>query len=849
VSSRAIVALLFFASGAAALAVETTWLRWFRLLFGATAPAASATLVAFFVGQAAGAALAARRIPRVQRPLATYGALELGAALWALAVPGLLGIGEAATAGVYDDLRASPSALAAMRFTLALLATLPASLCLGATFPAIGAALLRDARSLGSAGAGLYAANLVGGAVGAALASFWLPEWWGVRGAYAVAVSLQVAVGASAIAIARRPAPAPGEPGRSSPTARVERAPRPPPHHGAIPEGGLALLAGLSGFGTLALQVLLVHALALVLNQSVYAFGTVLVVVLASLALGAALVAGLSRIALLPSRTHLGTALAAAAVGVAGFPYLLHRVTDGLEYVGSPGAWPGYFGAALQTTTAAAGLPVLAAALVFPAVLAVAGHGDGRPVAARLGRLVAANTVGAIVGALAAPFVLLPLAGLWTSFGILALGYAIAALVVPDASPRARGLRVAGLAAAGALVLRAADPMGFPAVKTEPGEELVFESTTAAGVVAVAVRDGERLIRTDNHYSLGGSAERVHQERQGHLPLLLHPSARRVAYVGTATGISAGAATVHPVTSIHLVEIVPGVAEAARRYFGDDNRGVYEDARAQIVLDDARNFLRSTRTTFDVIVADLYVPWRAGTHSLYAREHFASARDRLEPGGLFCQWLPLYQLTEREFRVIAATFLDVFPRTAVFRGDFYGRHPIVALVGFEERPASARAVSAAAAELAAAGVSDRWLVDPVGVWSLYVGPLSPLTADLADSPRNTDDRPRIGFLAAQSHAGGSRGVLDPMVGLRWVRFEDALRGAARRSGDDVYPDLGAAGLLASEGGAWLQAAGALWVAGREEQASRALAAASARLPPQLLADAPADPTAAEIWSQ
>ncbi len=109
-------------------------------------------------------------------------------------MPVLLGLGEAATAGIYDDLRSSPAALAAMRFSLALLATLPASLCLGATFPAVGAALLPDARSLGSAGAGLYAANLVGGAVGAALASFWLPEWWGVRGTYAVAAEVCAAL-------------------------------------------------------------------------------------------------------------------------------------------------------------------------------------------------------------------------------------------------------------------------------------------------------------------------------------------------------------------------------------------------------------------------------------------------------------------------------------------------------------------------------------------------------------------------------------------------------------------------------------------------------------------------------
>ena len=69
--------LLFLLSGAGALVVETIWLRWLRALLGATAPAASATLVAFFLGQALGAAGAARFAPRSARPLALYGAAAL----------------------------------------------------------------------------------------------------------------------------------------------------------------------------------------------------------------------------------------------------------------------------------------------------------------------------------------------------------------------------------------------------------------------------------------------------------------------------------------------------------------------------------------------------------------------------------------------------------------------------------------------------------------------------------------------------------------------------------------------------------------------------------------------------
>ena len=119
------LALLFAVSGAAALVIETTWLRWFALLFGATAPATAATLVAFFAGQAVGAAAGARYVPRSTRPLLVYGGLEIAGALWALTVPIGLGWGEAATAVLYESLLGSPGALAASRFGIALVTTLP----------------------------------------------------------------------------------------------------------------------------------------------------------------------------------------------------------------------------------------------------------------------------------------------------------------------------------------------------------------------------------------------------------------------------------------------------------------------------------------------------------------------------------------------------------------------------------------------------------------------------------------------------------------------------------------------------------------------------------------------------
>jgi len=853
--------LLFLLSGLGAVAIETIWMRWLRLLLGATAPAASTTLVAFFAGHALGAAWAARRAAYWRRPLVVYGRLELGAAAAAAAVPLLLGLGEAALAPVYDSLRETPAALTAARFALALAATLPAAFCFGVTFPAIGAAAAPALARLGPRGAALYAVNTLGAAAGTAAAAFWLPGVVGVRATYGLAIAVLVAAGAGALGLAWRgdgvaaaaAATPPGTGVRRTAAKRVpQRRSSVSAETPALSAPALLALAGLSGLCPFAAQVLLVQSFAQVLNQSSLAFGAVLVVVLLSIAAASTAVALLAQRGLRAGsdeRTALGVALVLAALATAAFPALLARATGGLGYVGASGPGLPYLVAALGTVARTAGPLLLAGSAVFPLVLALAARAApaGTAPGAVVGRLVAANTVGAIAGALVAPWGLLPAFGPWLAFGPVAAAWGLAALLLPDTNPRRRGLRTAALAAGALVVAVWANPGAVPITATAPGERLLAVDPSAAGVVAVVERDGERLIRVDGHYALGGSAERIHHERQAHLPLLLAPGARRVLHAGSATGISAGAALAHPIESLTLVELLPAVARAGARWFSAVNRNVYEDPRTTVVLDDARNFLGMTSERFDVVIADLFVPWHAGAGALYAREHFAAVRARLAPGGVFCQWLPLYQFSEEELRGVAATFLDVFPESAVFRGDFFGRFPILALVGFTGAPPDPHAVSAAAATLGRAGERDRWIADPLGPWALYVGPLAPLGRTLSGEPRNRDDAPVLETLAAAGHAGGGRGKVDPVVGLAWIGFAERLQAAARAKGDPLWPALPAPAARARDGGALLQRAGALYVAGRYDAAARTFSAAARRLPARLVKAAPADPTAAELW--
>lgn len=754
---------LALVSGSAALVYEAIWLRWFRLLFGNTAYAASATLAAFFAGMALGSWWFGRRAATTDRPLAVYAAIEAGTAVTALLVPWLVAAYDPIYAWLYEGLVARPTAFVAIKFALALVAVLPTATLLGGTLPMLATALARHdaARARGTAapdpsGAGrgasaLYAVNTLGAAIGSAAGSLWLPDALGVRASYGVAMALSLAVAGAALALSRSPALRPGAPGkseaRSAADGREARSQRAQP--AGARERGFLGLAFLSGFGVLGFEVLLIQAVALALESSVYSFGAVLIVVLATLAASSALVAALPERA--TGRRLLIGSLAIQALLLALLPAAIVAGTRGLASHSAA-----TFGNGLWLAVAFGGLPLLNGGLVLPATFRLA---RGRAIGARVGGLLAANTVGGIVGSLAASFVLLDGLGLWQSMAALAVLYALAAVgLLPTGRARAAAAGAA-LVVAATVLSSAADPRGLPLAWITRKQRLVALDEGAHGVVAVVDVVNKRLerdrwLRIDGRYTLSGALARVHQERLGHLPLVLSGRPRRALYVGTATGETASASVLHPLEQRTLVELVPEVQALAAVHFAEQNRGVYDHERTRVVVEDGRNHVRATRETYDAIAFDLFVPQRPGVGGMYTRDSFAAAAERLEDGGVLCVWLPLYQLDDALFQILAATFVDVFPDAMLWRGDFFTQLPTAALVGVRGGNPSAEAISAAGRALADLGVEDRWLRDPRGLWMLYVGALADAIDPTVPRVINTDDRPRFEYVAARSTSRG-----------------------------------------------------------------------------------------------
>ena len=755
---RGLLWVCFGLSGAAALAFEMLWMRSAGLVLGTTALTAATVLACYFAGLGLGAACA-RQVS--SRPVRLYGCLEIGAAggaLWSVAVFWIL---------TQDTAQVWLSTLGiAGRVATVALAILPTTICLGATLPSLGQALATF-ETVGRRGGFLYAINTIGGVLGAVAMGFGLPAVVGVRASYGIAAGTSMLAGVIAIMIGDRHEPA---------HVTLERTERLDISTG---RGRLRFVAAGVGALGLGLEVLWIHLFAQVLHNSVYSFTAVVVVFLIAIASGAALAAFMLRRAA-PSAVAT-TALVTAAGGTVAGLWLFVYLTDGLTYFGMRTGLLEYL---LRITALAAvtvGPTAIASGMVLPALWAA--WSDRLSAAHPLGDLSAANFFGGVLGTVATGFFIIPILGIRGSLLATAVMYLLLADLLAPAQGRFRPLAYAVLLAA-----VVANPMRAPLVHLRSeGETLREMAEGASGIVTVTEGGGDLQLRLDNYYVMGRSAAAVSERRQGLLPLLLHPNPHSVAFIGLATGISASAGPALGVEQTTVVELVPEVVTAARKHFAVWNAKLLERPDVHLVIDDGRRYLAANDDRFDVIVSDLFVPWNPGTGNLYAREMYESAARRLAPDGLFCQWLPLYQLRREEFDIIVRTFLTVFPQVSLWRDDFYSELPVVGLVGqFKPRPLNLTRIRERVLHL------PEWSKDPLfsipaGLVMLYVGNLSVVSDLFASAPLNTDDHPLIEFLAPRLTRVNAISDTDWFTGKTLAEFYDSLERRLAGIPDPSFP--------------------------------------------------------------
>jgi spermidine synthase len=695
--------VLAFLSGAAALGHQLLWTRRLVDVLGASTGTFSKVIGAFFFGLALGAWLASRSSTRQGSFWRRVAFAEFAVAT--LALPMLFSAFFAN--GIYQHAELGGW----MKLLLPLLLITPPATAMGLVIPWMIRALATSNGFAPKHAIWLYAVNTLGGVLGIVAVILALLPHLGLAGASVSAISLNVLVGFGALILAK--------PRSEHSQQRLET---------STPTGALTswekLLAFASGFLVLAVEVVLQHQLAQVTINSLFSSAIVLVLVLIALSAAAVLLPLLIRRAC-DERAALRWALIAASILCAVQPFFLTGLRGGVNIL--PYELPPlpYLWEVVKLGLLAVCPMLLAAGLIFPLLLRAASVRDARQV----GLLFAWNGAGGWAGAELGQTVIAPTLGLWNSIVLVAALYASLLLVAswPRQRPRERA-RWIPVSAVTFLVVAGCCWMArsLPQATVAPNERLATVAVGKEGVVAtLECGPGDWRMLFNNSYTLGGSKAQFNQERQALLPLLLHGKPKSVATLGVATGSTVAGAALHPeVERIDAIELSPLVLRYAEQYFGPFNRNVFRDPKVRFIQEDARWVIAREHAAYDVVIGDLFLPWRTGEGRLFTLEHFQNVRRALKPDGVFCQWLPMFQLTRPQFETIVRTFREVFPDVYLLRGDFYTELPILGLVGGRGLDqCDWQRVEAACAKLRDEGrVTDPLVRHADGVAMMIIGP-------------------------------------------------------------------------------------------------------------------------------
>jgi spermidine synthase len=758
---RVTILVLFFLSGACALVYEVVWMRMLTLVFGATAFATSTILASFFAGLALGGFTFGRLIDKGRSPLRVYALLEAGIGAFAFLMPVIFSVLSLVYVGISRQFDVSFYQLSLIRFVLSFLVLLVPATLMGGTLPVIVKFFATRPERLGWNVGQLYAVNTFGAVVGTIAAGFFLILLLGVKESAYAAGAVNLFIAAAVFALARRVGN--GGKAHAEGKQREEETEATPGEAFSLKQARLALWAiGLSGLCALAFEVFWTRALVFYLDNSTHAFTTILTAFLLGIALGSLIIARVvdTRRRLLAWLGVMEVLIGVSAILAIPILNRLSPVFQSMEGVAldSMLAWK-WMGMRFAKSLTVMLVPTLLMGMTFPLASKIYTRSISR-VGAALGDVYSVNTIGGVFGSVIAGFVLIPLIGVQQGIIVIAaINVIIGAVLIlsePLVAYRARlgmalgsGVVFLGMgtvyATGGAIVLASYHEAA------ENPEVLSYEEGIGGTVKVYRDRWGEKVLSVNGFPVAGTAAEAYEiQKPLAHLPVLLSsvPSPR-VNVIGFGTGGTSWGMMLHDVAEVDCVELVPGVIDAAE-WFPESNHGVLNEPRFNLIMGDGRNYALVTDKEYDVISVDATSPKMAGNGSLYTLEFYQLLEARLSADGLVVQWLPFHLLADAEVRMIAKTFMTVFPHTTLWFTPF--RQHII-LVGTQRRLEID--LEALRAGLGREGVR-RELVQldvrgPFDVLSWFVMGEEALAEYVGDARVNSDDHPYLEFTPAMAY--------------------------------------------------------------------------------------------------
>ena len=698
----------FFLSGVAGLTYEVLWVRMIDKVVG-SAPFAVATVLSIFMGGLAlGSYLAGKYIDQLSksRLLFLYGAVEVGIGLYALLIPFLTTWAKPVYALAYNYLFQNFWLYQIFAFLGCAVILIIPTILMGVTLPVLCRFYVTHLDHLGSRTGRLYGINTVGAAAGAMFCGFFLINKIGIWGTLFVAAAINVVVGVFCILLSRVPRL---HISQRSPSRSQDIAPQKQPltespaHVTRDPAVVWALVIfAVSGFSAMAYEVIWTRLLGLVIGPTTYSF----TLVIASFIIGLAV--GSLYFGLLGDRVKgvfsllVGTQLCAACLALLVsqffgnsqffFAKLIYTFQDHFNEM----IWLQFIIIFLVMLG-----PTVLLGATFPLVNRI--YARSMPVLGKsIGTAYALNTVGAILGSVAAGFILIPLLGKENGLRfVMALQFTVALIAWLAHAMYTKRLSSQWRMLSGMVVLGLILVVSFPSWNRQllsygryRNLENIGDYLTATSWVEALYRGSSSLAEYETRpevvfygdgiggfttveketrslgtvkYSLLNSGKpdaSSHEDRStqtllAHVPLLFHPHPERVMVLGLASGMTAGEALLYPIEQLDVLEINAEAVKACE-IFGPWNNDCLNDSRTQIIVQDGRNHLALTRNRYDVIISEPSNPWMAGLANLYTLEFFQTVKEHLKSPGIFVQWVHSYEMDWPTFALIGRTFSNVF---------------------------------------------------------------------------------------------------------------------------------------------------------------------------------------------
>lgn len=668
------IAAIFTVSGFAGLLYEVIFAKSLALTFGSTSRAATTVLATYMGGLALGAWLGGRIAARTSQPIRLYAYCEIIIGIWCAATPLLFDWLHQIYITIGAGTNPGSTFLLVAQIVLGATALLPPTILMGVTMPLMVKHLEQHDHSFAHSVALLYAANTGGAAAGALAAGYLVLPVLGVYAStmFAVMLDFMAALAALRIRSVRS---------RSSKVPQVPLTIESPMLSSAKSRlyATIALIIlGLGGFVTLALEVVDVHLLGVVAGTSTYAFSLMLFAFLIGLGIGAAI----SRRFLVNRGSNQLTILSwlelAIAIILLGGVFLWDSIPD---YFASFEKYPltRTFAEREVVRGVVCCLIMIPQSMfigaVYPLAIDLFATSVGGSRVRALGVASAINTVGNIAGVVIATFVLLPVFGSLHSIHTLAaIAYFLSCLAcVVAGSGRARRVVIPVLVGAAMFVVQ---PASFDWTSIASGANVYFSKHWHGQVIDFAESADGGLTTVSRRFDANGrpihtllsngkfqgddSFEMTAQVAFALCPLL-HTTARENALViGYGTGVSAG--TIHRAGFRHLdiSELAADIVSLADRYFSDANGSVSRQQNVELSISDGRNYLLLTNRQYDLISMEITSIWFAGCSSLYNREFYKIARQRLKERGVLQQWIQLHHIDQVDIASILATIRAEF---------------------------------------------------------------------------------------------------------------------------------------------------------------------------------------------